>query len=112
MSDEKASPDAKLIGGIVGAVVVALGSGMGGGYALRGSEAKAGTTQETRTVDPARVAVLEAMAARHQDEHDRLVRAFEDATTTNRSLRDAVLVWTERYGTLDNRVKALETRRR
>jgi hypothetical protein len=118
VSDEKASPDAKLIGGVVSAVILALGSGVGGGYALRGSEARAGTNQDSRMVD-ARVAVLETLATKHQSEQERLVRAFEDATATNRSLRDAVLVWTERFGVMterqdaiDSRVKALETRRR
>lgn len=130
MSDAKGAPDPKWVGGLIGAVVLALGGGMGGGYALRGSATQAGTNQDSRTVDPSRVAVLEALAARAQkdseqeradraQEREQWTSALKDSTATNAALRMAVVALTERFGSmterqdeLDNRVKALETRRR
>lgn len=110
MSEEKAGPDPKWVGGLVGAVVLALGGGMGGGYALRGSEA--GTHQESRSVDPARVEALERWRAAREalEERDRMAQAdltsaIRDSASTNAALREAVVSLTER-------VRALETRRR
>lgn len=109
MSEEKTSPDPKWVGGLVGAVVLALGGGMGSGYALRGT---AGANQESRIVDPARVEALERWRAAREalEERDRteradLTSAIRDSTATNAALREAVV-------SLNERVKALETRRR
>ncbi|HET9554360.1 MAG TPA: hypothetical protein VFP50_15465 [Anaeromyxobacteraceae bacterium] len=109
-------PDPKLVGAIVAGVVVALGGGAGG-YLARGTPEKGAPVVEH--VTPERVenlerwrAAREALDARDREERQQLVAAIQDLSKTNGSLRDAVLVVTERQGTVSGRQEAMEARLR
>lgn len=69
------------VAAIATAVVVLLGGGAGGGYYLHGGEGR--------------------------DEHAQFAQAIQDCTATNRALRDAVVMLTERLGATRDEVKGV-----
>ena len=101
--------DAKLIGSIVAAVVLALGGGASGYYARGPTEqhAAAAAAERVERIEQWRAA-RDALDARDREERQQLVVAMQDLAKTNSSLRDAVLIVTERQGTMESRLHALE----
>lgn len=69
------------VAAIAAAVVALVGSGAGGGYYLHGGDGR--------------------------DEHAQFAAALQDCTTTNRALRDAVVMLTERLGATRDEVKGV-----
>lgn len=110
--------DTKQIAALVGAVVVALTGGTGAGYALHGSSAEAGQSTAAFPMDRGVAmeqwragldAARDVVAKRDADERTALVSTVKELTTAVGSLRDAVLLTTERMAAMDRRLVSLES---
>jgi hypothetical protein len=117
---EKSPSQRQQIAAILAGVAVLLGGGAGGGYALRGSEAKASgaeppSSERLAAVEQwkaAEIALRGELRERDREERAALTRAIQESNATNGAVRDAVIALTERVGALASMQAAFDARLR